>query len=108
MTTDQGADAADARPTAPAPMPAADAAGATTNWDKTRLWGERDLLRVTDLRTYFPLKEGTIRAVDGIDLVVEAGRTLCIVGETFRCKSMTGRSIMRLIDPPGEVVSGRI
>jgi oligopeptide/dipeptide ABC transporter ATP-binding protein len=64
------------------------------------------LLEVKDLKTYFavrsPLlrrKVGQIRAVDGVDLRVEAGRTLGLVGESGCGKSTLGRTIVRLLEP---------
>ena len=65
-----------------------------------------DLLRVENLRTSFQTERGTVRAVDGVDLALDAGRTLGVVGESGSGKSVTALSIMRLIDPPGWVESG--
>jgi oligopeptide/dipeptide ABC transporter ATP-binding protein len=64
------------------------------------------LLSVEGLRTYFHSRAGLIRAVDGVDLSVDAGRTLCVVGESGCGKSVTALSIMRLIDPPGRIEPG--
>jgi peptide/nickel transport system ATP-binding protein/oligopeptide transport system ATP-binding protein len=64
------------------------------------------LLTVENLRTEFRTHAGTVRAVDGVDLTIEAGKTLCVVGESGSGKSVTALSIMRLIDPPGRIVSG--
>jgi peptide/nickel transport system ATP-binding protein/oligopeptide transport system ATP-binding protein len=66
------------------------------------------LLRVEDLRTYFELDAGTLRAVDGVSFTLSSGRVLCIVGESGSGKSATALSIMRLIDPPGRIVGGRV
>ncbi len=64
------------------------------------------LLSVEGLRTYFHNREGVIRAVDGIDLQVEEGKTTCLVGESGCGKSVTSLSIMRLVDRPGRIESG--
>jgi oligopeptide/dipeptide ABC transporter ATP-binding protein len=64
------------------------------------------LLEVTGLRTYFHARAGVVRAVDGVDLAVEQGRTLCVVGESGCGKSVTALSIMRLVDPPGRIEPG--
>jgi oligopeptide transport system ATP-binding protein len=66
------------------------------------------LLEVTGLRTHFPLKDGLVRAVDGVDLHVDPGETLGIVGESGSGKSMTVLSIMGLLPRPGRVVEGQV
>jgi peptide/nickel transport system ATP-binding protein len=66
------------------------------------------LLQVRGLQTYFFLDEGTVKAVDGVDLEVRRGRTLCIVGESGCGKSMTARSILQVVSPPGKIVAGEI
>jgi len=70
--------------------------------------GGQTLLRVESLRTWFPVRAGLlqrpaawIRAVDGVDLCVEAGRTLALVGESGCGKTTVGRSILRLVEPSG-------
>ena len=62
-----------------------------------------DLLRVENLRTWFPSERGPIRAVDGVDFEIGAGRTLGVVGESGSGKSVTALSIMRLVQAPGEI-----
>ena len=59
------------------------------------------LLRVENLRTWFDSDRGPIRAVDGVDFEIEAGRTLGVVGESGSGKSVTALSVMRLVDEPG-------
>jgi peptide/nickel transport system ATP-binding protein len=64
------------------------------------------LLQVRNLRTHFPIRTGTIRAVDGISFDVERGKTLCVVGESGSGKSVTARSILQIVDEPGRIVGG--
>ena len=66
------------------------------------------LLTVRDLHTQFPQEEGTVKAVDGVSFDLYPGRTLGIVGESGCGKSMTARSILRIIDRPGRIVAGEI
>jgi oligopeptide/dipeptide ABC transporter ATP-binding protein len=68
--------------------------------------GHDDLLRVSNLRTYFYTSDGIVPAVDGIDLVIGRGRTVGLVGESGCGKSVTSLSIMRLVPPPGKIVAG--
>jgi oligopeptide/dipeptide ABC transporter ATP-binding protein len=65
-----------------------------------------ELLRVENLRTYFHTQGGTVRAVDGVDLSIEAGKTLGVVGESGCGKSVTALSIMRLIERPARIEEG--
>ena len=66
------------------------------------------LLEVRGLRTHFFTKAGVVKAVDDVSFGVDRGRVLGLVGESGSGKSMTGYSIMGLIDPPGRIVSGSI
>src|SRR2546430_11339442 len=67
------------------------------------------LLSVEDLRTYFFLRHGILKAVDGVSFQLAPQETLAIVGESGCGKSMTALSLMRLIpDPPGKIVSGSV
>src|SRR6266852_2885787 len=66
------------------------------------------LLSVHNLKTYFPQDEGTVKAVDGVNFDLYPGRTLGIVGESGCGKSITARSILRIVDRPGRIVEGQI
>jgi peptide/nickel transport system ATP-binding protein len=67
-----------------------------------------DLLKISDLRTEIRLRGATVRAVDGISLSVAAGECLGLVGESGCGKTMTARSIMRLLPPGGAIASGSV
>jgi oligopeptide/dipeptide ABC transporter ATP-binding protein len=66
------------------------------------------LLEVKNLKTYFFLNEGTVRAVDGVDFTIKRGQTLGVVGESGCGKSVTARSILRIVPKPGRIVEGEI
>ena len=66
------------------------------------------ILSVRELKTYFHLDEGIVRAVDGVSFDVRPGRTLGIVGESGCGKSITARSILGIVDRPGRVEAGEI
>jgi len=67
------------------------------------------LLRIKNLKTFFHTDEGTSRAVDGMDLTVESGRTLGVIGESGSGKSVTALSVLRLVpSPPGNIIGGEI
>ena len=67
------------------------------------------LLAVRDLKTYFNTDEGIARAVDGMDLTIDRGKTLGVIGESGCGKSVSALSVMRLIpQPPGRIVQGEI
>jgi peptide/nickel transport system ATP-binding protein len=66
------------------------------------------LLEVEGLRMHFFTKAGVVKAVDDVSFRVERGRILGLVGESGSGKSMTGYSIMGLVDAPGRIVAGRI
>jgi peptide/nickel transport system ATP-binding protein len=66
------------------------------------------LLAIEDLKVQFPLRDGVVRAVDGVSLSVDAGEVLGLVGESGSGKSVTGFAILGLVDPPGHIVAGAI
>src|SRR4051812_26406133 len=66
------------------------------------------ILQVRDLSTYFFADDGIVRAVDGASFDLYPGRTLGIVGESGCGKSVTARSILRIVDRPGRIVEGEI
>jgi peptide/nickel transport system ATP-binding protein len=65
------------------------------------------LLTVKDLKVYFHILAGTVRAVDGVDFHIDQGETLGVVGESGCGKSVTAMTLLKLIPmPPGELVGG--
>jgi peptide/nickel transport system ATP-binding protein len=66
------------------------------------------LLEVEGLRMHFFTRGGVVKAVDDVSFSLERGRVMGLVGESGSGKSMTGYSIMGLVDAPGRIVSGRI
>lgn len=69
---------------------------------------QQPLLQVEDLKTYFYTEDGIVKSVDGVNFHVNRGEVLGLVGESGSGKSVTSLSIMRLIGPPGRIVSGEI
>lgn len=69
----------------------------------------KTLLSIRNLHTYFYTHYGVVKAVEGVDLEIQKGETLGLVGESGCGKSVTALSIMRLIpNPPGKIVEGKI
>ena len=66
------------------------------------------LLDVLDLTVEFPNRRGTLRALDGVSLSIEAGEVLGVVGESGAGKSLTGAAIIGLLEPPGRISGGQI
>jgi peptide/nickel transport system ATP-binding protein len=69
---------------------------------------DEPLLRIDELQTHFFTPEGVVKAVDGVNLSVPAGKTVCVVGESGCGKSITARSVLRLVERPGRTVGGSI
>jgi len=70
--------------------------------------GNKTVLQVDNLQTHFFTKAGVVKAVDGVSFSVERGQVMGLVGESGSGKSMTGYSLMGLVDAPGRIVDGRI
>jgi len=66
------------------------------------------LLSVKNLKTYFELDEGTVKAVDGVSFDVRSGQVVGIVGESGCGKSVTIKSVLQIVEKPGKIVEGEI
>ena len=66
------------------------------------------LLEIEGLRTHFFTRDGVVKAVDGVDLVVHQGEVVGLVGESGCGKSVTSMSVLRLVSQPGEIVEGSV
>src|SRR6478752_5620144 len=67
------------------------------------------LLDIQGLKTHFKTDDGMVRAVDGVDLAIDRGETLGVVGESGCGKTVTAMTVLKLIQmPPGQIVAGRI
>jgi len=66
------------------------------------------VLEIRDLKTHFLTRAGTVKAVDGVSFDVAPGEVVGLVGESGSGKTVTGFSVLGLIDPPGRIVSGSI
>lgn len=67
-----------------------------------------NVLEVTDLRTHFKLDEGMLKAVDGVDFAIPERSTMGVIGESGCGKSVTAQSVLRIVPPPGRIVTGEI
>ena len=67
------------------------------------------LLDIRGLKTHFKTDDGWLHAVDGVDISIDAGQTVCVVGESGCGKSVTAKTVLKLIDmPPGRIVAGQV
>jgi peptide/nickel transport system ATP-binding protein len=67
------------------------------------------LLEIKGLKTHFSTDDGILQAVDGVDITINRGETLCVVGESGCGKTVTAMSILKLIAmPPGRIAAGQI
>jgi peptide/nickel transport system ATP-binding protein len=74
-----------------------------------RVADNQPLLHIKGLKTHFATDEGMVRSVDGVDLAIGRGETVCVVGESGCGKTVTALSVLKLIAmPPGRIVDGQI
>src|SRR4026209_192748 len=67
------------------------------------------LLDIRGLKTHFATDDGIVQAVDGVDITVGRGETVCVVGESGCGKTVTALSVLKLIAmPPGRIAGGQI
>jgi oligopeptide/dipeptide ABC transporter ATP-binding protein len=69
---------------------------------------KKPVLEIRGLKTQFLLQEGTVTALDGIDLTINENESMGVVGETGCGKSMTAFSVLRLVPPPGSIEAGNV
>ncbi|HEY5322652.1 MAG TPA: ATP-binding cassette domain-containing protein, partial [Caldimonas sp.] len=67
------------------------------------------LLEIKGLKTHFKTDEGWLHAVDGVDITIERGQTVCVVGESGCGKTVTAMTVLKLVPmPPGKIVAGQV
>ena len=69
---------------------------------------QKPLLQIEELKTYFYTDIGVVKAVEGVSMEIGQGKTVGLVGESGCGKSITARSILQIVPPPGKIVEGRI
>jgi len=80
----------------------------TTGADQSANLTNGAIIEVKDLRTYFYMDEGTLKAVDGASFSVGQQKTIGLIGESGCGKSVTAQSILRIVPKPGRTVAGQI
>src|SRR5215212_692345 len=66
------------------------------------------LIEVRDVKTHFFLREGTVKALDGVSFEIDRGEALGVVGESGCGKSVTAQAILRIVPEPGKLIDGEI
>src|SRR5215212_6295093 len=66
------------------------------------------LIEVRDVKTYFFLREGTVKALDGVSFEIDRGEALGVVGESGCGKSVTAQAILGIVPEPGKLLEGDI
>ncbi|MBZ0281484.1 MAG: ABC transporter ATP-binding protein [Anaerolineae bacterium] len=69
---------------------------------------DSSLLDIQDLKVHFFTDEGIVKAVDGVTMSIQRGKTFCVVGESGSGKSVAARAILQIVHQPGKVVGGKI
>ena len=69
---------------------------------------KKTLLSIRNLKTYFVMDEGTSQAVDGVSFDVREGQVVGVVGESGCGKSVTIKSVLRIVQKPGRIIDGEI
>src|SRR3954454_23581696 len=80
----------------------------TRNSDEYAALMTEPVLSVRNLQVEFASRRGTLRAIDGVSFDIAQGEVLGVVGESGAGKSVTGLSVIGLIDPPGRISGGEI
>src|SRR5512147_946120 len=79
-----------------------------TTQSNTSPWSQEPLLKVEDLKAYFFMDEGTVKAVDGVSFDVHPGKVVGIVGESGCGKSVTMKAVLQILEPSAKIVSGKV